>query len=570
MNNEQAVQLPNGVLLWRDVACPMRDGTQLQSDVYRPAGQDSYPVLLLRTPYGKESAQANDVLTYAHPSWFAAQGYIVVVQNVRGRYSSEGVFYPLVNELNDGYDAVEWCTHLPGAQAAVGMYGMSYPGYVQLAAAGSGHSALKCIAPGCTSADAYRWAANESVPRLAFVLGWGLGLAHDEAVRQGNRADALRLSQLGRDPGAIFAQMPLLGSPEVELILKYMPFVADWLTHLDGNDPYWEKQRFAAAQIPSLYIAGWYDIWLKETAELFLDQRSRDASTRLLVGPWMHVPWRGAVWPDCNHCAPELEPSINHLLLEWFNWHLKGQKPASWLASEPACWFDYGDGSWKTGEFRRQGKELNLRLGSDGLATVSNSGVLKTETAPSPEAFDTLVSNPLGPTPSVGGWSCCYESVAPMGPKDQSFVEDLSQVAVYTAGALANGARLAGMPSVELDLTVERLPVTIVTTLCLVRGGRSINIARGVARLEAEGQSTSGWRKINSLRIELSPVSMTLDSRDQLRLQVATSSFPELAVDPQADVPFAKASQTDVQTATVLIHHGDGAASQLCLFLAGD
>jgi len=132
------------VALERDVEYRLSDGLVLRADVYRPASEVSLPVLLMRLPYGKTTAGAN--WGYAHPAWYASRGYVVAIQDVRGRFASDGDFYPFRDEGRDGYEAVEWAARLPGSNGAVGMYGFSYPGATQLLAAAEQPPSLAAIA----------------------------------------------------------------------------------------------------------------------------------------------------------------------------------------------------------------------------------------------------------------------------------------------------------------------------------------------------------------------------------------------------------------------------------------
>src|SRR5262245_24023261 len=117
-----------------------RDGVRLVASVWRPASGGPFPVLLMRQPYGRAIAST---VTYAHPSWYARHGYVVVIQDVRGRGESDGTFDMLAQEVADGADTLEWATRLPGTTGAIGMYGFSYQGMTQLFAAASRHPALK-------------------------------------------------------------------------------------------------------------------------------------------------------------------------------------------------------------------------------------------------------------------------------------------------------------------------------------------------------------------------------------------------------------------------------------------
>ncbi|MDY7015701.1 MAG: CocE/NonD family hydrolase, partial [Cyanobacteriota bacterium] len=134
----------------------VRDGTRLDADIYRPDSGDRFPVLLMRQPYGRAIAST---VVYAHPRWYAARGYIVVVQDVRGRGTSQGEFRLFEREAEDGFDTVEWAAQLPGSTGEVGMYGFSYQGMTQLYAASARPSALKVLCPGMVGYNLYSdWA----------------------------------------------------------------------------------------------------------------------------------------------------------------------------------------------------------------------------------------------------------------------------------------------------------------------------------------------------------------------------------------------------------------------------
>ena len=135
------------VTVQKEVPARMRDGATLMSNVYRPAAGDSYPVLLARMPYGKDLPFN---ATYLDSVRAARRGYIVAIQDVRGRYASEGMFTPFVREFEDGYDAVEWAAKLPGASGDVGMIGLSYLGKTQWHAAVMQPPSLRSMAPGQT------------------------------------------------------------------------------------------------------------------------------------------------------------------------------------------------------------------------------------------------------------------------------------------------------------------------------------------------------------------------------------------------------------------------------------
>ena len=176
MSDAGKVDMGGGVLLERHVPCRLSDGVTLYSDHYYPPGYSLgggvQPTLLMRQPYGRDIAST---VVYAHPAWFARQGYNVVIQDVRGRGDSEGDFYPFRHEARDGAETIAWLRTRPESNGSIGMYGFSYQGMTQLLAAAEQPEGLVCIAPAMTACDLYSgWFYQGGALRLSSTLGWGL------------------------------------------------------------------------------------------------------------------------------------------------------------------------------------------------------------------------------------------------------------------------------------------------------------------------------------------------------------------------------------------------------------
>ncbi|KAF9118168.1 hypothetical protein BGX30_004783 [Mortierella sp. GBA39] len=254
----------------------MRDGITLYADVYRPAEEGTYPVLLMRQPYGRKIAST---VTYAHPVWYAARGYIVVIQDVRGRGDSEGEFTPFLSEAEDGYDTVEWAAGLEGASGKVGMYGFSYQGATQWAAASQHPPHLAAIAPAMTAADLYHgWMYTFGSFDLQSCLPWAYQLARDTARRKGDAEAEAACSRVMSDPSGVLAQLPLAqGHPLLE---AYLPAYFDWLGH-PAYDEYWSRlnwlDAFKEQPVPALHIAGWYDFLLEAGSGVWVEAEAYPA-----------------------------------------------------------------------------------------------------------------------------------------------------------------------------------------------------------------------------------------------------------------------------------------------------
>ena len=268
----------------RDAPCRVRDGTTVYADVYRPVDGGPHPALLMREPYDKTTAQTGS--GYNHPAWWAAQGWVTVVQDVRGRFRSEGEFYPFVDEAKDGYDAVEWAARLDGVDGRVATYGFSYPGATQLLAATERPPSLVAICPGMTASQYWEgWTYQGGALHLAFAANWAAGLAAYTAI---GRRDEREITRLEGVLGSAdwFSHLPLLEPPGLRR--EDAPYYFDWIEHA-AYDDYWRAtaidEDYARIQGPGLHVGGWYDVFLSGTVANFGGLAGRQ---KLLVGPWQH------------------------------------------------------------------------------------------------------------------------------------------------------------------------------------------------------------------------------------------------------------------------------------------
>ena len=217
---------------------------------------------------------------------------------MRGRFGSEGEFAPFVQEGPDGYDAVEWAARLAGADGAVAMYGQSYTGYAQLAAAAEQPPHLVAIAPAVTSADPHGWFYEGGA--LRFVRGH-LG-GHARPARVGPRRRSRGDRRAGRGADKARSWLRPGAPPELEPVASCVPWFMQWVTRPERENPYWAERdlsaRLASIEVPALLIGGWYDVFLDGTLAAFEALAERDPAhgpTQLLVGPWAHGPWGDVV-----------------------------------------------------------------------------------------------------------------------------------------------------------------------------------------------------------------------------------------------------------------------------------
>jgi putative CocE/NonD family hydrolase len=516
---------PN-VTIERNVECRLPDGVALRADVYRPAHEVSLPVLLMRMPYDKTTGGAN--WGYAHPAWYAANGYVVVVQDVRGRYASDGEFTPFVHETDDGRASVEWAARLAGSNGKVGMYGFSYPGATQLLAAVARPPSLAAIAPGFTSSNFYEgWAYSRGAFSLASMAGWATFLALDSARRAGDEtAHAGLLGALAAAP-SLFWKLPL--NDYLPLLDRYAPYFRDWLAH-PAYDEYWRAtavdEDFSRIEVPALHTGGWYDIFHAGVVANF--RGITGAPQKLLMGPWQHSPWR-AIGAAGRRDAGANE--IDDWHLRFFDEVLKGE--AHGVFDSAGRIFVLGEG-WRDVDAwpPESSRETAWYLHSDGRAnSLYGDGTLSSD-RPAEEPADLYIYDPSMPAPSLGGHSCCTETIAPMGPADQEPYEASKMVLVYTSEPLDGELVLLGDAAVELYASSSATDTDFTARLCVVGAdGVSTNLKEGIVRARFRDSLATPTpltpHEVYRLTIPLGPIGVRLEAGQRLRLDVSSSDFPQ-------------------------------------------
>src|SRR5215831_14409694 len=245
------------------VPAKMRDGVTLYADIYRPKADGKFPVLLVRTPYDKQ-------WTIAFGLRAAARGYVVIAQDVRGRFTSEGEWYPFRHESRDGYDTVEWAAALPYSNGKVGMFGGSYVGATQFLAAIASPPHLAGICPTVTASNYHDgWTYQGGAFEQWFNESWSTGLAMDTMRRRSDKG----MKPLEGSKVLPLVSYPLLEAPSAAGIAPYFP---DWLAH-PNYDNYWKQisieDHYADIQVPTLSFAAWYDIFLGGSVRNYIGQK---------------------------------------------------------------------------------------------------------------------------------------------------------------------------------------------------------------------------------------------------------------------------------------------------------
>jgi putative CocE/NonD family hydrolase len=551
-----------GVLVERDVPCAMRDGVTLMADVYRPADEGSYPVILIRLPYDKAGAEN---VSYAHPAWYARHGYIVVSQDTRGRYGSEGEWYPFKYEAEDGYDTIEWAAKLTGADGRVGMYGFSYAGATQMLSAVLRPPSLVTICPAMTGSQYYEgWTYNGGAFALAFAASWAKSLGIADAKKRGD--DAAMATYASAFAGAMDWHWYLPIKDHPPLRTGDTSYFFDWLDHPTYDD-YWRQwsidEDYSRINVPALHIAGWYDVFVSGTVKNFVclqrhagEEKARQ-SQKLIIGPWYHIPWKPMVGQASEDAAPSV---VDDWQLYWFDQFLKDQYTG--VLDSPVTLFIMGEDRWQNYDQwpPAQSTPTPLFLHSAGRANSAfGDGVLSTD-MPVEELADIYTYDPAIPTLSQGGHSCCFDFAAPMGPADQAPSERFNQVLVYTTDPLRDDVLLIGDVSVVLYAATTAVDTDWTARLCRVdEHGVSINLQEGIIRARFRDSLSDPTpiepNRIYRYEIQLGPVGVRIPAGHRIRVSISSSDFPQWDRNMNTGGVLGMEGPTSGVTATQVVLH---------------
>ena len=555
-----------GVTIEHNSVAAMHDGTKLRADIYRPKVEGKFPVLLVRTPYDK----TNEMEFGARA---AARGYVVVAQDVRGRYQSEGEWYPFKYESQDGYDTVEWAAALPYANGKVGMYGGSYVGATQFLAAIAKPPHLAGICPNVTASNYHDgWTYQGGAFEQWFNESWTTGLAENTMNR---RVDA------GQNAVSWTQKLPLTAYPILETPPNagVAPYFADWLAH-PNYDEYWKQwsieDHYAQIQVPVFSLGAWYDIFLGGTLrnyarlkqEAGTEQARRGQKLMVYVGG--HAGGSDRKTVGAVDFGEKLPFDFHEVMLNWYDLLLKGQtSPAS--TEKPVKIFVMGRNEWREEDDwpLARAKSTKYYLHSAGSAnTASGDGALSTA-APGAEKADQFTYDPSDAVPTLGGPLCCGPfPPAGLGPQDQSKAEARSDVLVFATPALGSDLEVTGPVSLELYVSTSAVDTDFTGKLIDVwPNGFAQNLTEGILRLRyrnsQEKPELANPGETYRVIVDLWATSNVFLAGHKLRLEVSSSNFPRF--DRNLNTGEEQASGTRMSKAVNAIYHDKARPSVLVL-----
>ena len=558
------------VTVEHNVPVKMRDGVTLRADIYRPKADGKFPVLLQRTPYDKTNAAGFGMRA-------AARGYVVVIQDVRGRYASEGEWYTFKNEINDGYDTVEWAAALPYSDGKVGMFGGSYVGATQFLAAMASPPHLSGIAPYVTASNYHDgWTYQGGAFEQWFDQSWTSGLAQNTLLRAAMRSS----NALNWDRDLPLSDYPMFTVPDPRTLA---PYYRDWLAH-PGYDQYWKQisieEHYSAIRVPVFNIAAWYDIFLGGSLRnyrLLKTQAGTEAARngqRLFVGLGGHAGgWEQQKIGDVDF-GKNAPFDGDGIVLDWYDHLLKGEENA-FAGSKPVRIFVMGKNVWRNEDDwpLARAKSTKYFLHSAGKANSASGDGTLSATMPEREREDSFIYDPANPVQTIGGPLCCDPVHLKPGPYDQKTAEERPDVLVYTTDAFTKDTEVTGPVSLDLYASTSAVDTDFTAKLVdLWPNGFVQNLTEGILRLRyrhsQENPQLAKPGQVYRLTVDVWATSNVFLAGHRLRLEVSSSNFPRF--DRNLNTGEDQATATRMAKATNTIYHDAQHPSALILPVVPD
>ena len=486
-------------IIYRDEDLKLRDGTLLRSRIWTPHGEGPWPVLLMRQPYTREIAST---ITYAHPSWWASNGYLVVIQDVRGQGESEGKFSGFSQEASDTSQTHNWVRSLPECNGLLGTYGFSYQGLTQLIAE-EGTTPPDCMIPAMTGlSENEHWSCEGGAFWWHLGIGWGLQLAAQKAKREKNWNTWHEIRENLESKKYLFNGHKILK--------KYDPegMAQKWLTLSNSETLHWKSHEPLNSWLkkPLLLIGGWWDPHLKGILDIFEKAKNAGGDPKLIIGPATHLQW----WEG-----------VQHTQLNFFDTHLKNKKEKH-LSPQINLW-NLTKKSWEVLE-RKETPIWNFF--SKGLASISYlEGSLIPNCNSKGNGEVNLVHDPWRPVPAIGG----HLSDTP-GEVNRIKLDIRPDVAVFTTYPMPKDLKLEGIPILYLETICDREGFDLFASLSIIPSGIEnivTQLSTGVLRITNCEKNTKSYREI-----KLQPILATFKKGDRLRISISGSAWPAIGVNP--------------------------------------
>jgi len=547
----------------RNVDVTMRDGVKLRADLLRPAGQGPFPTLVYRTPYDKEEEQR----AYSTFQRALERGYALVVQDVRGRYASEGEFHPYEQEGSDGFDTIEWAAAQAWSNGAVGTFGLSYPGAAQWLAAVAGPPHLKAMVPAMTFASQEGFVHASGALDMSWI-GWVWNeIAPDSRRRHqlaGPSSSDEAVASWRTEGPAMLGVLPL---DHMDRLRDIAPFYYEWLRH-PPDDPWWAwldlRAKYGRTQAAVLNLSGWYDESYGDEGAianfggLVAARHGQASDTALLLGPWVHgVEDTGSTVAGERHFADNAKIDYDSTVLDWIDHYLRGS--------------DNGFGSGKPVRYYVMGADV-WREATGWPPAAQRSAFYLRQAAPrragglSPirqvRGFSAFVSDPAHPVTNTYG---------DLGAHDYRALAQRKDLLTFDSAPLASDTEVTGPIAAkifvsctcrDLDLWVRLYDVAPDgTAFNLMSPGP--DVVRGSYRDKAKGRQLLRPGQLYELDVSGAVTSNLFKQGHRIRVQLSGAFFPDFSRNLQSGD--SEVTSSKIHKATIRIHHDPAHASRLVL-----
>jgi len=499
------------MLIDRNIMVSMRDGILLATDIYKPLGDSALPVLVARTPYNKDGfLSSNEIAS------FVDAGYIVTVQDVRGRFSSEGDFYPYIFEVDDALDFYEWLLKQPWCDGRLATFGGSYLGGTQTLPARKSHPAVKAMVPEITFDDQFGNCIYQGGAKVMHDLVWTVGSIIPEMLRRAGATAQL--------PSLIDAlkEIPIANHSEIK---KWGTYYHDWLTNSVACE-YWDNVSphtgYDGMKMPALNISGWYDIFLQSTLNNFTEMKKRNKDARLIMGPWTHMNYSGH-FPELSFGDEGSATFIDltKIKIDWFDRHVKGKDKPN---GSPVKIFVMGFNKWRDEE------DFPLPDTKYHSYYLQKDGKLSSEKIHS-DTYDSFRYDPMNPVPTVGG-GVILPGENSSGPRDQSMLDGRDDILTYCTDVLEKPVEVIGRISLNLVAESDCFDTDFTAKLIDVYpDGRAILLTDGIlrARFYKSFREPTLLKpgEIYEFTIDVGGTANVFLSGHRIRLDISSSNFPK-------------------------------------------
>lgn len=554
------VGAPQAETIQKDVPVPMRDGVVLRADVLLPAIEGRFPVLVYRSPYGKED-ELKSYTTFRHA---VERGYAVVVQDVRGRYASGGEFRPYENEGRDGYDTIEWAAQQSWSNGDIGTFGLSYPGAVQWLAAVENPPHLKAMVPAMTFSTPQNFFYANGVWDLSWMEWIWNYIAPDVRAKNGLPGPKTDDESVAAWPAVKTKMQSTLPLNQLAELRGLAPFYYDWLTH-PPDDPWWDwcelRNKYGRVHAAVLNLSAWYDdnygpegATTNSAGLLASRTRESDPRTHLLLGPWVHGVLSTAKTKSGER---EFEASAvidyDEVVLRWMDHYLRGISNGA-EHEKPVHYFVMGDNRWRDADaWPPMAKQTAYYLSADDLSTTSPK---------TPKSSSSFVSDPADPVVNT------YDT---SGAHDYRDLTRRKDVLTFDSAPLATDTEVTGPIHAriflscecrDLDLWVRLLDVSPDgTAFNLMSPG--LDVQRASYRDLKAGRQLIRPGQVYELHLDHLITSNVFQKGHRIRVQISGSFFPNFSRNLQTGE--SEAISAKMQKAKISIYMDRQHPSQIVL-----